>query len=451
MKIFSSGDKDRLKTSYKEGTSFFKSRPLFDKWNDEEIQAKIVELESEIKEGYLSIGKFSQTNSQGNIFDDEKIKNLIGHIDGKEEEIRVLKDYLNKSKNPQKEKSSATEYKLKILKETDSALQRKVRSAIEKCLRRSTFSLRSDAIVFNKVLNDLLDDEIDVKRLAVSELANIGKRETVPILLELLKYPDSQLRAEIINTLVQLDADEIFNVCKSFYKDEYTSIRSACIRGFYKSGRAEAVNFLIEGLQDESVEIRNSSAIFLGWRDDKMALTALLQSASDMDKNVRKSSLSSIANIRDKTSVVPLMRLLLSQDSDFRRDVVEVIEKIIDESIKFNVDGTKKQRSLEIEQMKEWYFKKLHSVEPIETLESEKKSKDSPGSEVYPKESYKDPNENIRLIKPEQTITPMKEKATTIGQKGQRLEDILLAKPTFTEKVDHKKNLSKKKLNSHAT
>ena len=213
--------------------------------------------------------------------------------------------------------------------------------------------MQSDAIIFRKALFDLLDNETEIKRLAASELGKIGNRYAGVALKEALEYGDSQLQAEIINSLVRLEDKDTFAICRNFIKHDYAPIRTACIRGLYKAGRNDSVPLLIESLKDENVEVRNSSAMFLGWCEAPTAVPALLQAASDQDRRVRKSAILSLSNIRDEASVLPLIRLLNDSDEDIRKTVTNAIERITGLTVPANAG---------VEELKEWWITRLHAT-----------------------------------------------------------------------------------------
>ena len=240
---------------------------------------------------------------------------------------------------------------------------RRVRAAVERSIKKAQFTLRSDAIIFEKSLLDLLNAEMDIKLLAVSELGRLGSLHAGPVLKEALSMNSPELQAEIINALIQIEDKEVFALCKRFFKHDYAGVRTACIRGLYKAGQSESVPLLIEALKDENVEARNSAAIFLGWLEAKPAVPALLQTAAGEDLRVRKSSIMSLANIRDDGSVLPLIRFLNEDSREIRDMIIGALEKITGETLEFESDGADKQDRLEsIERLKEWWIKKKYEM-----------------------------------------------------------------------------------------
>jgi len=245
----------------------------------------------------------------------------------------------------------------------DSKVKRRIEGGISGALRRARFPLRSEAIIFEKALQDLMNEEPDIKRLAVCELGRIGHKAVTPVLKDALSFRDPQLKAEIINSLIQLEDSEVFEICKRYFSNDYPPIRTACIRGLYKAGREKAIPLLTSGLQDPNIEVRNSSAMFLGWLEASTAVPSLLQATRDLDRRVRANAILSLANIREEASVLPLIRLLDDENKDIREKILHALERITGETVTFKSDGTKPERSKSIENLKDWWLKKRHGIE----------------------------------------------------------------------------------------
>ncbi|MBF0365822.1 MAG: HEAT repeat domain-containing protein [Oligoflexia bacterium] len=343
--------------------------------NKSEVKTRISYLKGQINELYLEMGKLGAQNidPEKSVFDSKEVQELTLQIENYEKEVNSLNKYLNEIEELEKQNIRLSDINLQDKdQEHLEGSDRKIQSAIESCIKKSKFPLKSDALIFQKILYDLLDKDVDIRRLAVGQLGKLGHKQCAAVLKEVLKIKNEQLQAEVINALILLEDHELFNLCKIFIKHDYTPLRSACVRGLYKVGKQESIPYLVATLQDENAEIRNSSAMFLGWLDAKVAIPSLLQAALDFDKRVRLSAISSLANIRDETSVLPLARLLNTDDKEIRKKVTSAISKIIGDDFKFKSDANEEERSQEITDFKDWYLKKKHGMRTAalsETLE----------------------------------------------------------------------------------
>ena len=392
-----SGDADRgepkPKKAKKEKTESFKgvfTGGLRSKYglNQSEVKVMISSLENKIRDLYLEIGKVgAHVEDESRLFENSSVKKLYEDIRKHEKEIFSLRKYQGALESSDKQQGTAGGAIPYTGFETKK--QRLLESAIASCIRKASFPLRSEAVMFEKAMHDLLDDETDIKLLAISEIGRLGNKHAAPVLKEVLKLENPALQAEAINALIQLDDKEIFQICRTFFNHEYYAVRTACVRGLYKTRRKEAIPLLTTALQDENVEVRNSAAMFLGWLEASSAVVPLLQAARDKDKRVRKSAILSLANIRDENSVLSLIRLLDDPDADIREKVLGAISGIVTEPIDFNVTDVH-NLSANVEKLKEWWLEHKHkemaAVHPIleETKETQKMDEMVDKDEAYP-------------------------------------------------------------------
>jgi HEAT repeat protein len=329
-----------------------------------EAQAKLTIIENSIRDLYLEIGRMGTgSDDVDGVLATPEAKEIIEKIKKLEGESSALNKYLAELEGAERQGLSMTKFSVKPRSGIDGQLLRRMKSAAENSTRKATFSLRSDAIIFEKALRDLLEAEMDIKRLAVSELGRLGNKHAGPVLKEALSINNHELQAEIINALIQIEDADIFPICKRFLKHPHAGVRAACVRGLYKAGRDEAATLLIEALKDDNVEVRNSSAMFLGWIESKEAIPALLQvAAADSDLRVRKSAIQALENIRDQGAVLPLIRLLNDDSKDIRDRVLVALERITGETLAVSTGDDARERLAGVNRLKEWWIKKKHEV-----------------------------------------------------------------------------------------
>jgi len=328
-----------------------------------EVQAKLAIIENGIRDLYLEIGRMGTgSDDVDGILATAEAEEIIEKIKKLEDESRAWNKYLAELEAAERQGLPLAKFSITPRSGIDGQLLRRMKSIAENSIRKATFSLRSDAIIFEKALRDLLEAEIDIKRLAVSELGKLGNKHAGPVLKEGLGINNPELQAEIINTLIQIGDSEVFSIGKRYLKHPYAGVRAACVRGLYKAGQDEAAPLLIEALEDESVEVRNSAAMFLGWIEAKPAIPALLQvAAADGDLRVRKSALQALENIRDQGAVLPLIRLLNDDSGDIRDKVRVALERITGETLPAVSNGDDVNDRLgDVNRLKEWWIKKAH-------------------------------------------------------------------------------------------
>lgn len=359
-----SGTKKIIGSNGKKGVGIFTGglRKKFG-LNTAGVRARISTLEDKMRDLYLNIGKIGSGGDSKNIYDSNEVKAITEQIKNYEKEIDGLRKYLTELEATETLNIPLKKISMKIKAGFEGKAKRSLEFSVNNCIRRTKFHLRSDAIIFEKALKDLLHDELDIKRLAVSEIGKIGNKNAAPVLKEALRLNEPALQAEIINSLILLEDSEVFSICKKYIKHELPGLRTACVRGLYQAGKSEAVPLLIEALRDENVEVRNSAAIFLGWLEAKSATPSLLQVASDdVDKRVRKNAIQALSNVRDESSIIPLIRLLSDDDKEVREKIMVAVERISGNPLKFNNSAGKVERLKEIEALKELWMKKKYGI-----------------------------------------------------------------------------------------
>ena len=329
------------------------------KSEDKTIKSKIKEKEEKIEVLYREIGKEGVNYAEAGVpLESDVVQDLISDVKEYEKEIGRLKDRIDeldaekelrqseslipKRKEPGK-KAQTAEY--------DHPLRNAMGAAIEVSLRSDVFEMPSDKAKFEKVASDLLDNEMEIKILAVAELGKMKISAAVPVLAEAVKFEEPHLTLEIINALIDIGDPSAVKLFKDRVQDPFYRVRAACLRGLYKLAEEsdpDAIRILIGTLQDEHPDVRKSGATFLGWKGNEDAVPALVQGLKDEDERVRRAALSALAAIRDKSAVLPLIKVLRSEDIETRKRAMAAINTITGEEIVFDLqaDGDELDRAV---------------------------------------------------------------------------------------------------------
>ncbi|MEI6666942.1 MAG: HEAT repeat domain-containing protein [Acidobacteriota bacterium] len=329
-----------------------------------EVQAKLTLIDTRVRELYLEIGKMgSGSDDVAGILATAEAESVIEKIKALEDESSALNKYLAELEAAERQGLPITKFTVKPKSAIDGARFKKMSAVAEASIRKATFTLKSDAIIFQKALRDLLEADMDIKRLAVSELGKMGNKHAGPVLKEAIGIDNHDLQAEILNALIQIDDPDVVAICKRHMNHPYAGVRAACVRGLYRVGKTDTAPLLVEALKDDNVEVRNSSAMFLGWLEFTPAIPTLLHvAAADLDVRVRKSALQALENIRDQGAVLPLMRLLNDDDKDIRDKVLVTLERITGESLAIDTSDDARARVAAVSRVKEWWIRKKHDI-----------------------------------------------------------------------------------------
>ncbi|MBF0568247.1 MAG: HEAT repeat domain-containing protein [Nitrospirae bacterium] len=326
----------------------------------DELRDKITEYEGKIKNLYFEIGK---EGASADKLESDKVRNMIEEVREFEKEIQRLRGRILELEETGREeglrKSEARrEPKLakKKQKLTEAQIDSQLKSAIEKALKHGKFETDSDKAIFNKIANDLLDMEMDVKILAATELGKMGNKAAVDVLLDAVKYGNHYLTAEVINSLISIGDAKAVGLCKEMSSGANHKVRVNSLRGLYKLGKDdEIIPYLMDALKDEHAEVRRQAVTFLGWKDISEAVPGLIQSLQDKDDLVRKAAVSALANIKDASAVLPLIRTLADEAIEIRQKSLEAIKMITAKDITFNIELTGDALATAVNELKDWW------------------------------------------------------------------------------------------------
>lgn len=331
------------------------------------IEEKIGTYQKKIRRLYYEIGKAGATHAgDESALETAPVKKLISDVRENEKEIERLKNRIVEIK----EQKKMEVLKRKQLKESaviakkreevqDIRAGKTLKAAIAKAVRHGAFETRSEMEVFDKVANDLLDSEMEVKILAAAELGKIGSVAAVPVLLEASKFDNTDLTSEIINSLITIGDLQAIPLFREKVSDPSYRVRIGCLRGLYKlADDRDAVPLLKEALQDGHPEVRRTAATFIGWKDSAEASPALVQCLRDEDAKVRKAAVAALANLKDESSVLPLIKVLADKELEIREKALETIKVISDDdAIAFDVHASGIALKEAVGNMRDWWEK----------------------------------------------------------------------------------------------
>ena len=329
------------------------------------LEAKIGFTEKKLKRLHYKIGEIGISYSgEGNVLETEPVKELIAEVRENEAKIDDMRAQIVEiKKQKEKEKMKRKEVKKAPVAIGEETMDKKhidaLKTAIDDAVLSGEFESSSEMEIFQKVAHDLLDDEIEVRILAVAELGKMGKGAAVPILLEASKSINSDLVSEIVNSLISLGDLRALPLFRKRASDPGYRVRIGCLRGLYKlSDQEDDIPVLTEALRDEHPEVRRTAATFLGWKDSVEAAPPLTQCLRDEDRRVRKAVVSALAHLKDESSILPLIRALEDEDVEIRKKTLQTIQTISgNDDLSFDVDADAPALAAAANQMRDWWEK----------------------------------------------------------------------------------------------
>lgn len=333
------------------------------KSNDrKKMESKIRKYEDKIKELYYEIGKESaETSKITRPLETDSIKKLIGEVKGYKNKIQIVKNQIaeiEEKKKAEELKKEEERLAKKKGKEKHTEVANAVKAEIEKTKETGTFKKPLEQAVFEKIANDLLNSEMDIKILAAAELGKMRNKAALPVLHKAAKFDNPYLTSEIINSLINIGGPRSIPFFREHVTDKDMRVRIGCLQGLYKMADDNVLTpILVNALRDEDAEVRITAATLIGWRENKDFVPVLIQCLNDKKEKVRKAAISALSHIKDKASVPSLIELLQDKSLEIREKAFCGIKAITGKDIAINVHASKKELSKAVENLKDWWEK----------------------------------------------------------------------------------------------
>jgi HEAT repeat protein len=198
----------------------------------------------------------------------------------------------------------------------------------------------------------------DERCAAIAELQEMGAHEAIPVLLDLVGFPDAGVKANVAYALGDLGDEQAGPALVTLLGDADTLVRVNAAEALGLLRYTGGVDALIDALRaDEDSLVRLHAAEALGVFDDDRALAALMGALDDPEEEVRAYGADSIGRskrreylsiLRDKldsdpssytkafllsalhrlgddSSLVALVHMLTSTDDNFRITLANLI------------------------------------------------------------------------------------------------------------------------------
>jgi hypothetical protein len=214
----------------------------------------------------------------------------------------------------------------------------------------------SDELIFERLARSLTDEEAEVRRAAVSQLADLDGAPVGRLLAMLVDDPSEKVRVAALNALGRRGDGEHAAMFKRLCGDPNHNLRLASLRGLAKTDDPEANHQLVEALEDDHAGIRKTCAMLLGWREATEAVRPLILALRDPDELVRAEAAVSLGNLHDERAVLPLARALVDPTLPVREAALGSLRLLTGEPLQLDVnDPTASGYAEEVDRLKAWW------------------------------------------------------------------------------------------------
>jgi HEAT repeat protein len=161
-----------------------------------------------------------------------------------------------------------------------------------------------------------------LQRAAVAVLGWMGRRDSVPKLLSLLREED--MEEPVVDALRSIGRDAVPSLLERL-ADESVLVRRVAALVLGEFGRAEAEDALRDLLQDENGHVRGTAADSLGRIRSAKAVPQLVRLLEDEYENVQESAIRALAAVGDDSVLDGLIGDFSSHAAAMRRNIVRLL------------------------------------------------------------------------------------------------------------------------------
>lgn len=182
----------------------------------------------------------------------------------------------------------------------------------------------------NRVIDALSDSNPNVRAAAVKALGESSSERAVPHLMALLRDDSSALRAQAASSLARLGQFATPSLISAL-KDSKPSIRQLAASALGDVGSKDAVAPLIELVTKDQSGARPEAIEALGKIGDPAAIAPILSTLRTASVAVRKRAIGALARFRDSRAIDALTEALLDQNEEVRQSAATGLGEVGDE------------------------------------------------------------------------------------------------------------------------
>ena len=160
------------------------------------------------------------------------------------------------------------------------------------------------------LIEQLHQENTEIRRAAISALGRIGDRRAVPALAALLQEGDRPVRIAAASALARLGDPRAFEPLLSLLGDEHVAVRQAAIGALNSIGHPEMGSRIRQMLAEPDPLLRESAVKIGGYFGYPECVDAVLERCTDNDESVRAAALEHLPYFDDPRAVVELAAAL---------------------------------------------------------------------------------------------------------------------------------------------
>lgn len=190
----------------------------------------------------------------------------------------------------------------------------------------------------NLIMDALSDQAPGVRGAAVRALGESGSEAAVPTLMSLLRDESGTLRAQAASSLARLGKPSMSGLTTAL-KDPKPSVRVLAAQALGDIGRREAVPALVELIRTDLSGARGEAIEALAKIGDVSAVEPILAAMNGGSVTVRRKAIAALARLRDGRAVGALSLALTDRDVEVRQAAAAGLGELGDASVIAKLEG----------------------------------------------------------------------------------------------------------------
>jgi len=193
---------------------------------------------------------------------------------------------------------------------------------------RAAVALRS--LGATEALRDLLNySDPEIRGMAVTGLAKIGHRESLPQVARLIKDDDIEVRRRAAAFMAEMAGDEAISPLAIALEDEEGTVRCEALKSLGKIKGEKACDMALAFLKDRDWQVRYTAVTSLGEIGHNKALTPLIEvMLGEDDEEIRAWAAWSLGEIGDKRAIEPLEQAYKTAPTEVMKKARDSLKEI---------------------------------------------------------------------------------------------------------------------------
>ena len=184
---------------------------------------------------------------------------------------------------------------------------------------------------------------------ASEALGSIGSEQAVQALVEALDDQSESVRSNATYALGSIGSEKAVPALIAAMKSPDENVRGLAVGALGSISSEEAVQTLIEALKDQDKCVRSNAVRALGVIGSEEALQGLIEILKDADKSFRRRAVGALGSIGSERAIQAVIEALKDRDEDVRHDAVRALGSIgSEQAVPYLIQALRMDRDIRV-------------------------------------------------------------------------------------------------------